>query len=242
MSVVYWFTITIAGIFIWKMFSILVFPLLRVFMPFIFPTLWNYTSERPGIKQVKDLSKFVYTQFLMRVLLILWCVAVFFLGVIYFIYFVAKYILLKQVITASIGKSILELPVIKEFIDFGVFPFFDNILAHRFPTLFDGPPGPIGTAVLNFSSSFIKKIKSEDKEEKKPVVKNETKRVNPNLTDEENNAANEKIEKCIKDNTPEAYKGTDQIKLLSHQLNSTKAKIMCDVQQIMDAGKQKKPK
>lgn len=232
MGIVYWFAITIIGIFLWIIISVSAFPLLRLFMQTCFPALWNVWFERPVIKQIKDSGKFVYTHFLMRVLLILWCIAVFVVAVLYFVYFVAKYIFLTQALTASLGKAILENVVIKEFIDFGIFPFFDNILGYFVPNIFKGQQiNPINTAILNFGSTFVKKVRSE--ETKQPDTPKSTS--NPNLTTEQNKAVNSKFENCIKVNTVNTYKNKDQFGLIMNTLNTTKTNIMCEIQKIQDS-------
>jgi hypothetical protein len=154
----------------------------------------------------------------------------------YFLYFVAKYILLKGIITAPIGQTILDFIVIKEFIDIGMFPFFDNIIAYQFPALYGGAPtSPMGTTITNFATSFVQKIKAGDGSENAPVGGDGKPTMNPNLTDDQNKTVNDKFEKCIQDNTPGKYSGKEPFNLFMNSLNTTNAKIKCELQKIKDS-------
>lgn len=241
MNIAYWLAVTVVGIFFWIVCSMTIFPLIQLLMPFMHPVYWEKWLKKLIINHGKNVLKYIYVHVIMRVLLILFCLCVFIIFVAYFIYFVAKYILLKELITAPIGKAILQLPIIKEFIEFGVFPFFDKIFAYQFPALYGGSPkGPMKSAVINFTASFLQKIKDGDGSKKagragrKPEPEKPGEVKNPNLTDDQNKAVNSKFDKCIKDNTPGAYNGLDPIKLLLNQLKTSNATIKCEVIKFKD--------
>jgi len=235
MNIAYWITIISCGIFLWQIMSIFLFPV-RALSSFLFPGVVEIINK-PIINETRHAILWIYTQIAMKALLILFCVAVIFILIAYVIYFVAKFILLKEPLTAPTGKAILELPVIKEFTDIGMFPFFDNILAYRFPALYGGSPtSPMGAMVINFAKSFIQKIQTGDEgseiKPEEPTTRGEVN--NPNLSDEDNKAVNAKFDKCMDDNTPGAYNGIDPIKLLINQLNTSKGKIKCEIDKIKD--------
>ena len=236
MNIAYWLSITVASIFIWVILTMTAIPLFGLIISLMFPEFWNNWVESPIIGPTKDAGKYLHDKILLKLILILFCACVFIIVVLYFLYFIAKYILLKGIITAPIGQTILDFIVIKEFIDIGMFPFFDNIIAYQFPALYGGAPtSPMGTTITNFASSFIEKIKAGDGSESTSVTSEGKPTTNPNLTEVENKTVNDNFEKCIKDNTPGKYSGNEPFNLFMNNLNTTNAKIKCELQKIKDS-------
>lgn len=232
---VYMFTASIVVIFLWIIASATLFPVFRIVMSIAFPIFYGEWFEKPVIQQGKDTVKYFYTNIIMRVLIVLWCISVFLLIFFYILYFVAKYMLLKNIITAPIGRTILDFIIIKELVEFGIFEFFDNILVYFVPNIFtDKKPGPLRTAAVNFGITFMNKVKTEEKvqEENRQSIK--TGNDNPNLTKEQNKAVTDKYEKCMRDNTVDSKSTKDQVGVLMSSLNKSKVKITCEIQKIQD--------
>lgn len=234
--IVYWFALIIIGIFTWVILSATLFPVFRVMMKLFFPELWNNTFEKPVIVQTKDTVKYFYTSIFMRALIIVWTTTLCILALIYAIYYIAKYILLTNLITAPFGKAILDFVIIKEFVDFGIFGVFDSTLAMFMPSLFIGgdKPRPINDAVVNFANTFVSKVKAEEKLQEDTRQSIKTGDDNPNLTTEQNKAVNAKYDKCMKDITGDKKGNKDQVGILIENLNKTRRKIICEIQKIQD--------
>jgi hypothetical protein len=240
MNVAYWLSLITTIIFIWKVLSFTVFPIVAlIVMPAAFPVFWFIWLEKPVIGEIKDTVKYIYVHFIMRILLILFCVCVFIILLLYAAYWIAKYILMKELITAPLGKAILDFVVIREFIELGIFPFFDTILSYFFPAMYGGAPtGPIEKAISDFGKSFVEKIKAGDGSEQKkpePTKKTGTVSQNPNLTEEDNTTVNDKYEKCIEDNMPGAYNDNDPFSILMANVKITNATLKCELQKIKDS-------
>jgi hypothetical protein len=133
-----------------------------------------------------------------------------------------------------IRTAILTNTLMQEFIEFGLFDFFDNILVHFFPEYYDGlPVGSLETTIVNFATAFKEKIKAG--EEANDASAENANKNNQYLKDDENTVVNSKFDKCIKDNTPdEKYTGTNTLKLLKYKLNQTSANIKCGIQKSQD--------
>jgi hypothetical protein len=152
----------------------------------------------------------------------------------YAFYFVAKFILLKSILTASLGKAILVFKPIQEFIELGIFPFFDNIFSRFFPVIYGGSPSdPIPKAIINFSTSFINKVKAGDGEPTKKDTAAEPN--NPNLTQEQNEVVNKRYNTCIKENTLKKKDGAGPFTLFTIDLKNNSSAIKCQIQKITDS-------
>lgn len=233
MNIAYWLAITSTGTFTWIIFAHTILPLLLITIAIIHPAIIEWCALF-FIKIIIDLCRFIY-RYLFISIVIIFFLSLFIIGVIYLIYFVAKYIFLKVPITAPAGKAILEFIVMKEFTDLGFFNLVDYVLSYFFPPLYGGPPiGTFKSAILNFSTSFIQKIKEGDEPEAEPEPEPTGVTKNPNLTDDDNDDVNYKFEKCLNDNMPGDYNGDNQFQLLKYQYMSSVAKTKCELLKIAD--------
>lgn len=229
MNIAYRITLFVVTIFVWFIITTIVIPILYFYASSSHPKYFYEWCDQYLIRSVSQTIQFIYPK-LAPFLVALFTLCLAFIIILYIIYYYAKYVAAAGDLVAS---SILNNNVIKEFIDFGIFPFFDNILSVFFPYSYGNkaPSGPLGVVIKDFADSYIVKIKQGDGGETTGTDNTS----NPNLTDDQNKVVNDKYDKCIKDNTPGEYNGTDQIKLLAQRLNITGAKIKCGVQKITDS-------
>jgi hypothetical protein len=232
---VFYLIIPIIFIFIWMIISSTILPLIGIIIPIVAP--YFVRSDTPdrfpdGLRMIASAIQKIYENFFMKILVVLWCIAVFILAILYTIYFIAQHILLKDLITAPIAKSILTYPIIEPFITIGLFPVLDHI----FTPIFKIQTNTTGTkteAIKNFFIRFIK-VAREGPKVKTSAPQTQKSEKNPNLTNEQNDAVEKKYQKCIKDRSVPLKNTNNSLLLLKYQVENNNAQIYCQIQKIKD--------
>lgn len=222
-------------IFVWIITNVTVIPVLSIIIEKLDPYFWYKVTERPVIKEVKEVGKYVHRHILIKVFIIAFCVCGFIISCLYVVYYIAKNILIPDIITAGIGNDIVSSVVILPFVEIGLFPLIDSIFAFMLPSAYVNPTGTIPDAIRTFSVNFVTKVRSVDIAPVPMLNAKTTPLKNPNLTEEQNKVVNKKYDKCIKDTTVQVRGGKDSFALLRTSLINTKSKILCDIQRLKDS-------
>jgi hypothetical protein len=229
---VFYLIIPIIFIFLWIIFTMTILPLIGLILSIVSGYLYKL-EKIPLVKAVINAIIFLHDKFAIKVLIIAWCICCFIITVLYILYFVAQHILLKEPITVPIAKSILTHPVIEPFIKIGLFPAFDHVFVPMFK-IEGNSSGTFTESIKTFFVNFSITAREGPTAKTTTTNKSEKQEMNPNLTEEQNNAVNTKYERCITDRSVPLKDTNSSITLLKYQLDNTNAEIYCKIQKIMD--------